>query len=53
MGLFDKNVPIEPQFYNYSIVFYNYQTTVLNASQYGSYRTVLPNDLSTQNTVSV
>ena len=51
---FDKNLSIEPQFYNYSsfLQLPNHSSITTSLTHYGSYRTVVPFDPPMQNTVS-
>ena len=52
MCFFDKNVLLEPQFYmyNYSSIGSSITSSL---THYGSYRTVVPFDQPTQNTINV
>ena len=54
MCFFDKNVSIEPQFYNYPspLKLPNHSSITTCSTHYGSYRTVQPFDSPTQNTIN-
>ena len=50
MCFFDKNLSVEPQFYDYSSV--HDSSIITSLTHYGSYRTVIPFDPPTQNIIS-